>query len=309
MITILAGGTGSVKLIRGIHKQVKDINVISNVADNFWHHGLYICPDIDTTIYGLSNKLDLKKGWGISRDSFNFLNYMKEIKEETWFGLGDKDLSTHIIRTKMLKEGKNLEEITKFFTKKYKVPVDIIPASKVHYETHVITRNNRELHLQEYWIKHRGKVPITNIIYNNIEKTELSQDLKRVLEKSKIIIFAPGNPITSIGPIINIKGMKNLLKKLKSKVIAISPLVSNKAFSGPCLTYMKAIGVEPNMRGLIGFYSDITNGMIFDMEDKNNIERITDNKIRMNFYYTDIFMNTLKKETKLGQFIVSNFYN
>ena len=140
MITILAGGTGSVKLVRGLYNEFNEnITVISNVADNFWFHGLYVCPDIDTIIYGLSNYLDKKKGWGIKGDSFNFLNHMRDKGEEAWFGLGDRDLTTHVIRTKLLKEGKNLSEITDFFAKKYNIPIMVIPASNDHYDTRNIT--------------------------------------------------------------------------------------------------------------------------------------------------------------------------
>jgi LPPG:FO 2-phospho-L-lactate transferase len=271
MITILAGGTGSIKLVRGLYKEYKDITVISNVADNFWFYGLYICPDIDTIIYGLGNILDKKKGWGIKGDSFNFLKHVKEIGEESWFGLGDKDLTTHIIRTKMLKEGQKLSEITEFFTKKYNLPVRIIPASNDHYETHIITKSNKELHLQEFWIKYKGSVPISDIIYHNIEKSQITQSINEVLHDSKIIIFAPGNPITSIGPIINLASFNKIIKLLKKKVVIISPLISNKAISGPSEIYMKAKNMEPTIKGLIDFYSEFTNNMIFSKKDKKEI--------------------------------------
>ena len=178
MITVLAGGTGSVKLVRGLFSQYKDMVVISNVADNFWFYGLYICPDIDTIIYGLSNKLDKKKGWGIEKDTFNFLNYMKSIDEETWFGLGDKDLTMHVLRTKMLKEGKKLSEITDYFTKKYNIPIRIIPASDNHYETHIVTTNKKEIHLQEFWIKYKASIPISDIFYHGIEKAHLTESIR-----------------------------------------------------------------------------------------------------------------------------------
>ena len=170
MITILAGGTGSVKLVRGMYKESENITIISNVADNFWHYGLYVCPDIDTIIYGLSNNLDKKKGWGVKGDSFNFLKYMTTLGTETWFNLGDKDLTTHVLRTQLLKEGRSLTEITKFFTDKYGLSLLVAPASDTHYESNIVTEGNKRIHLQEYWIKYKGSVPVYDIIYNNIEK-------------------------------------------------------------------------------------------------------------------------------------------
>lgn len=308
MITILAGGTGSVKLVRGMYGESENITIISNVADNFWHYGLYVCPDIDTIIYGLSNNLDKKKGWGVKGDSFNFLKYMTTLGIETWFNLGDKDLTTHILRTQLLNEGRSLTEITKYFTEKYNLSLIVAPASDIHYESNIVTKGNKRIHLQEYWIKYKGSVPVYDIIYNNIEKARVTSQARERLEKSQLILFAPGNPITSIGPIINIPGMKNLLKKLKNKIVMISPLISNKAVSGPCENYMKAKNISPNLSGLVDFYSDIASTMIFDKLDKPEIERkIKNDYPDINFCYTDILMTNLRKETSLARYIISNF--
>ncbi len=308
MITILSGGTGSVKLARGMYGESENITIVANVADNFWHYGLYICPDIDTIIYGLSNNLDKKKGWGVKGDSFNFLKYMTTLGTETWFNLGDKDLTTHILRTQLLKEGRSLTEITKYFTEKYNLSLLVAPASDTHYESNIVTEGNKRIHLQEYWIKYKGSVPVYDIIYNNIKKARVTSQARERLEKSQLILFAPGNPITSIGPIINIPGMKNLLKKLKNKIVMISPLISNKAVSGPCENYMKAKNISPNFSGLVDFYSDIASTMIFDKLDKPEIERkIKNDYPDINFCYTDILMTNLRKETSLARYIISNF--
>src|SRR5215218_4291578 len=117
MITVLAGGTGSVKLVRGLAALEKNMTVISNVGDNIWIYGLYVCPDIDTIIYGLANLLDKKRGWGIKDDSFQCLAQLKKIGAQTWFGLGDRDISTHLLRTSMKRSGKRLSEITNVLKK------------------------------------------------------------------------------------------------------------------------------------------------------------------------------------------------
>jgi LPPG:FO 2-phospho-L-lactate transferase len=310
MITVLAGGTGSVKLVRGLYSQYKNMVVISNVADNFWFCGLYVCPDIDTIIYGLSNKLDRKKGWGIEKDTFNFLNYIKSIGEEAWFGLGDKDLTMHVLRTKMLKEGKKLSEITDFFTKKYNIPIRIIPASDDHYETRIITKTKKEIHLQEFWIKYKASIPISDIFYHGIEKAKLTESINEALYNSKAIIFAPGNPITSIGSILNIQSLSKIIKSLKEKVIMISPFVSNKIISGPSEIYMSAKNINPSIKGLIDFYSEFSTNMIFSKEDKKDIEKeIAKNYPEINFHFTDIIMNNSVKEEVLAKYLISNFIN
>jgi LPPG:FO 2-phospho-L-lactate transferase len=313
MIAILAGGTGSVKIVRGMYQETKDIAVISNVADNFWCYGLYICPDIDTIIYGLSNNIDKKKGWGIKGDTFRVLEYMKKIGEDSWFGLGDKDLSTHILRTKMIKEGKKLSEVTDFFAKKYNIPISIIPASDNHYETHVITKARKEMHLQEYWVKNKGILPISDIVYHQIEKAVLSDEARETLQKSKLIIFAPGNPISSIGPIINLNQFKETVKPYRKKIVSVSPFVSDKAISGPSEKYMQAKGIEPSAQGIIDFYSEYCENFIFSDDDKNRVETKKDggrgNKNNTNLYYTNIVMDSLEKERRLAKYILSEFYH
>src|SRR2546427_13120401 len=127
MITILAGGTGSVKLVRGVASQTRAISVISNVGDNYWLYGLYICPDIDTILYGLADILDTEKGWGIKKDTYGFLRQMEMLGEETWFKEADRDAAIHLMRTNMLKNGKNLSDITECMFQKVAIGTETIP--------------------------------------------------------------------------------------------------------------------------------------------------------------------------------------
>ena len=121
MITVLAGGTGSVKLVRGIASQVSDVTVINNVGDNYWLYGMYICPDIDTIMYGLAGILDEERGWGVKKDTNNFLRQMEVFGKDTWFRIGDRDAATHLIRTNMLKDGRNLSDITEWMCEKFAI--------------------------------------------------------------------------------------------------------------------------------------------------------------------------------------------
>jgi LPPG:FO 2-phospho-L-lactate transferase len=151
-------------------------------------------------------------------------------------------------------------------------------------------------------------MPVYDIIYNNIKNARVTLQAQRALEESRLILFAPGNPITSIGPIISIPGMKNLLKKLKNKIVMVSPLISDRAVSGPCEIYMKSKNISPNLRGLIDFYSEIANTMIFDKLDEAEIEKKLKNDYsEINFCYSNILMTNLRKETSLARYIISNF--
>jgi len=126
LITILAGGSGSVKIVRGLASHRSDINVITNVGDNYWLYGMYICPDIDTITYGLADLLDHDIGWGIKKDTFGFLRQMEIFGEETWFRIGDRDTATHLTRTNMLKNGKSLSYITKWMCEKFSIEIKVI---------------------------------------------------------------------------------------------------------------------------------------------------------------------------------------
>ena len=249
MITILAGGTGSVKIVRGLASQRSDVNVISNVGDNYWLYGLYVCPDIDIMIYGLSDLLDQEKGWGLKKDTFGFLRQMEIFGEETWFRIGDRDTATHLTRTNMLKNGKSLSDITKWMCEKFAIETKIIPVSDHSIETRIET-DKGELHLQEYWVKYRGKDTITGIEYVGSDKARPNPEALNAIHDASLVVIAPGNPLTSIGPMIQLKGVRKELIKNKRKVVAVSPIVGDKAFSGPAGKYMEAAGLEVSAYGI-----------------------------------------------------------
>jgi LPPG:FO 2-phospho-L-lactate transferase len=305
MITVLAGGTGSVKLVRGLVAQHDKVNVITNVGDNYWLYGLYVCPDIDTIIYGLADLLDQDKGWGIKKDTFNFLRQMEVFEEETWFGVGDRDAATHLIRTNMLKNGKNLSDITKWMCKKFAVTANIIPVTDNTVETR-ITTNKGELHLQEYWVKYRGMDPVEGIQYIGADKARPNPEAINAIHDADIVILAPGNPLTSIGPMLQIKGIRKELSKIKRKVIAVSPLIGDKSISGPAAKYMQAAGIESNAYGLAKMYSDVCSNVIVDTKDKALVKKIQE--LDMKAYETKITMKNKLAEDALANFILKQVH-
>ena len=301
MITILAGGTGSVKLVRGLVAQENDVNVISNVGDNYWLYGMYVCPDIDTIIYGLADLLDYERGWGIKKDTFNFLRQMEVFGEDTWFRIGDRDAATHLIRTNMLKNGKNLSDITKWMCEKFAVTAKIIPVTDNSVETRIIT-DKGELHLQEFWVKYRGKDKVEGIQYIGSDKARPNPEAINAIHDSSMIILAPGNPLTSIGPMLQIKGIRKELSKVKKKVVAVSPLIGNKAISGPAGDYMEAAGIETNAYGLAKMYSDVCSNIVVDSKDKLLIKKIQG--LDMKVYDSKILMKNKAAEEALASFII-----
>ena len=305
MITVLAGGTGSVKLVRGLVSQHDKVNVITNVGDNYWLYGLYVCPDIDTIIYGLADLLDQDRGWGIKKDTFNFLRQMEVFGEATWFGVGDRDAATHLIRTNMLKNGRNLSDITKWMCEKFAITANIIPVTDNTVETR-ITTNKGELHLQEYWVKYRGMDKVEGIQYIGADKARPNPDAINAIHDADMVIIAPGNPLTSIGPMLQIKGIRKELSKNKRKVIAVSPLIGEKSISGPAAKYMQAAGIESNAYGLAKMYSDVCSNVIVDTKDKALISKIQG--LDMKAYETKITMKDKLAESALANFILKQVH-
>ena len=305
MITILAGGTGSVKLVRGIATQTRDISVISNVGDNYWLYGLYICPDIDTILYGLADILDTDKGWGIKKDTYGFLRQMEVLGEETWFNIGDRDAAIHLLRTNMLKNGKNLSDITEWMCRKFAIDTKIIPVTDNSVETRIVT-NKGDLHLKEYWVKYKCQDKVEGIKYVGADKARANPAAVNAIHDSKLVIIAPGNPLTSIGPILSIKGIRKELSKSKKKVVVVSPLIGNAAISGPATKYMEAAGMEVSVYGLAKMYSEVASHMVIDTADRLLTRKIEN--LDMKVYETKIRMKDKKDEEALASFILKQVH-
>jgi len=304
LITLLAGGTGSVKLARGISKMRDDLTVISNIADNIWFHGLYICPDIDTITYGLAYILDKKRGWGVMDDSFMFMEQMKKLGQDYWFKIGDKDLALHIVRTNFLNKGKSLSWITEWIRKKFSISSRIIPASDDHVETRIETSQG-EMHIQEFWVKNHAELDISYIRYNGIETATANSRAVESIKNSELVIIAPGNPISSIGPIISLPIIRKELESKKDSVIAVSPIVGNSPLSGPASKYMQVMGMESSPFGIASYYKDIASNLVISRMDDEYQYKI--NKLGINVYKTNIVMQNLQDEITLSNYILSNF--
>jgi len=306
LITILAGGTGSVKVVRGLASQRTDVNVVCNVGDNYWLYGMYVCPDIDTITYGLAELLDVDRGWGIKKDTFGFLRQMEIFGEETWFRIGDRDTATHLIRTNMLKNGSSLTTITKWMCEKFALETKIIPVTDATVETR-ITTDKGELHLQEYWVKYRGLDSIEGIQYVGADKCRPNPEAVNAIHDAQLVIIAPGNPLTSIGPMLAMKGIRKELSKNKNKVVAISPIIGNAPVNGPAGKYMEAAGIEVSPFGVAKMYADVCTHFVIDTKDKMLTKKIE--SLNMKVYDTNIKMTNKKTEDALGTFLLKQIHN
>jgi LPPG:FO 2-phospho-L-lactate transferase len=302
LITLLAGGTGSVKMARGLSKTTDDLIVITNIADNIWLYGLYICPDIDTITYGLAGILDKDRGWGVIDDSFVIMEQMKKLGQDYWFKIGDKDLALHIVRTKFLKEGKSLSWITEWIQKKFSISTIIIPASDDHVETRIETSSG-EMHIQEYWVKNRAELDISNIRYYGIQRAKVNARAIESIRNSELIVIAPGNPISSIGPIISLPAIRKELESKKDNVIAVSPIIGNTALSGPASKYMQVMGIESSPFGVALRYKDITSNLVIAEFDNDYEGKIR--ALGIDVHKTNIVMENAQDEITLSNYILN----
>ena len=273
-IVALAGGVGGAKLARGLALVVphEDLTVIVNTGDDFVHLGLNISPDLDTVMYNLAGISNENTGWGRQNETWNTFENLKKIGSETWFNLGDSDLATHLERTRLLREGKNLTEVTQILCEKYKLDVRVLPMTDVEVMTIINTKEYGELPFQEYFVKYSFKPQLIGYSYRNIEKAYLNAETKRLLEAADIVIFCPSNPWLSIFPILAVKDFRDILKN--RICIAVSPIVGNNALKGPAAKIFKEMNVEPSAMEVARLYVDIIDGFVLDIQNQDESNQI-----------------------------------
>jgi len=239
-------------------------------------------------------------------DSFVFMEQMRRLGEDYWFKIGDKDLALHTVRTRLLNEGKSLSWITEWIRKRLSISTVILPASDKHFETRIETPVG-EMHIQEYWVKNHAQLDILNVRYEGIEQANPSTKTLNAIRNSEMIVIAPGNPISSIGPITSIPSVRKELELRKKKVIAVSPIVGNQALSGPASKYLQAMGIESSPAGIASFYSDIVSNLVIAESDNGYENKIESNGVDV--YKTNIIMENEQDEINLSNYILKIFNN
>jgi LPPG:FO 2-phospho-L-lactate transferase len=298
-VVVLSGGTGSAKFLRGL-QNVARFTVIANVGDNAWFHGLYVCPDIDIVTYTLAGIADAKKGWGIRGDEFKALGQLKRLGEATWFNIGDLDMATHIFRTALMKKGKNLTEVTATIARRLGVRgATILPATDEEVETHIITKEKGEMHLQEFWVKEKGRLTPKRVRYVGARKAHMSKEVAKAISSASRIIISPANPLTSITPILSIGGFRKLLSKSKAKKVAVSPMLGEGAFSGPAAGLLSARGLKPTSEGVARLYKGVIDVLVVDESDRSQARAIE--RAGVSCVLTSTLMKTREDETRLAK--------
>ncbi|MFX0002509.1 MAG: 2-phospho-L-lactate transferase [Candidatus Hodarchaeota archaeon] len=301
---VLAGGVGAAKLIEGLAQIINPelLKIIVNTGDDIELFGLKICPDLDIITYTLANLVDREKGWGFINETFNCLNILKNYYDSGWFNLGDKDLATHIYRTDLFKQDYNKAEITDLICQNLGVRAHLIPMCNEAVETFITTPLG-SMHFEEYFIKHQCKPEILNIEFKGIEKANPVNNVLSYIKRAKKVIICPSNPIVSIGTILQVKGIKDVLSKVKKKVSAISPIIQGAAVKGPADKMMRFYGLEVSCLGVANFYKDILGNLIIDNRDcelKSKIE-----ELGIKAYCYDTLMVDKKSKIDLANHVIN----
>ena len=273
-VTYISGGVGGAKFAKGLNR-IKDIDltILVNTGDDEHIHGVFLSPDIDTVIYNLAG-IEGEFGWGVKNDKFTVNNELKKFYDMD-FRIGDTDLATNLYRSQMINQGKTLTEITKNIKNKFELSCEIIPMSDDRISTKLITKNNKKLDFQEYFVEKKGKPRIKNIVYEGSRLAKVNEATISKIRSSDLVIIGPSNPLLSIGPILSLSKLKKELISHKN-VIIISPFIAKDAIKGPSKKNFEDMGFSPDIGGIKKYYKNIGNKYIvhFGESDKkmNTVE-------------------------------------
>ena len=268
MIAVLAGGTGAAKFVRGLTGVVRqnELAIIVNTGDDLQWWGLHVSPDIDTLIYCLAGCLDQSKGWGVSSDSFACLDQMSRFDEPTWFNVGDRDLALHLYRTRLLSEGQSLTEATRRVAEGLGVEARVLPMSDQSVRTMVHTPHG-SLSFQEFFVRDRYKPEVIGVEYRNDCEIEPGPMVLETIRTADAIIIGPSNPITSIGPILSVPGIRQAVCEAAAPVVCVSPIVGGSAVTGPAGQLMQAEGFDVSVAGVAKVYEGLLDVIVADSQD------------------------------------------
>jgi len=268
MITVLTGGTGGAKFVEGLQQVIasEDLTLIVNTGDDLLWWGLYVSPDIDSITYVLSGMLSKERGWGVKGDTFFCMQHMGQLGQPIWFHAGDRDLAVHILRSKLLAEGKTLSEVTAEIADKLGVKARILPMSNSRVETRVLTPLG-ELSFEEYFVQRWYQDPVESVRFAGAADAEPAPGVIDAIVNADLVLLAPSNPITSIGPILAVPGVREALHKTKGRIAAVSPIVAGEAVAGPAGILMAAQGLPVSVAGVAQAYHDFLDMLIIDVRD------------------------------------------
>src|SRR5689334_9179719 len=304
MIVVLSGGTGGAKFVDGLRQVVpsKDLTIIVNTGDDLEWWGLYVSPDLDSITYVLAGLLSKERGWGVKGDTFFCLQAMGELGEPIWFHAGDRDLAVHLLRTKLLRQGKTLTEVAADIATRMGVQARILPMCNARVETRVDTPIG-ELSFEEYFVQRWYQDPVNSVRFAGAEKAEPAPGVIDAILSATVVLLAPSNPVTSIGPILAVPGIVEALKQTRAPVAAVSPIIGNTAVSGPAGILMAAQGLPVSIAGVARAYREFLDVLVVDKRDAEAAQELKQTGLRV--HCANTIMSTADEKIELAREILS----
>ena len=300
MITVLTGGTGGAKFVDGLRRVVpaEELTIIVNTGDDQEWWGLYISPDVDSITYVLAGILSSERGWGVRGDTFHCLRAMKDLGEPTWFSVGDRDLGVHLLRTKLLSQGCTLSEVTRVIAGRFGLGARILPMSDQRVQTRIDTPAG-ELSFEEYFVKRWFQDPVNSVRFAGASESEPAPGVVDAINDARAVLIAPSNPVTSIGPILAVPGIREALANASAPVVAVSPVIGQSAVSGPAGTLMAAQGMEVSIRGVANAYKEFLDMLVAHPSDSALAAELTTPRFQV--HCENILMDSLEQREQVAR--------
>jgi LPPG:FO 2-phospho-L-lactate transferase len=300
MIVVLTGGTGGAKFVDGLRRVLppKELTIIVNTGDDHLWWGLYVSPDVDSIVYILADMLSSERGWGVRGDTFHCLQAMKGLGEEAWFSVGDRDLATHLLRTQLLSQGQTLSSATSYIAQKFGVRSRILPMSDMRVETRIDTPVG-DLSFEEYFVKRWYQDPVNAVRFAGASEAEPAPGVVEAITSAQAVLIAPSNPVTSVGPILAVPGIRGALQITRAKVVAVSPIIGKVAVTGPAANLMMAQGLQVSIAGVAKAYEGFLDILIADDSDAAAAQSVTSDGLQV--HCTNILMRDTEDKTRIAR--------
>ena len=298
----LAGGVGGAKLALGLSKTLppSQLTIVVNTGDDEVFHGLHVSPDVDTVMYTLAGLSNPETGWGITGETFQALERLKEYGADAWFNLGDKDLATHIRRTDLLRQGCSLSEVTQSLRSALGVEHPILPMSDDPVRT-MLSTDIGELPMQTWFVKHRCEPAVSEIRFAGVEHAQPAPEFERALSESDALVFCPSNPFVSVAPILAVPRVRDAIEGFNGLRLAVSPIVGGQAIKGPAAKMMGELGIESSCVGVAKQYQGLCDVFVLDDVDGDRAGDIE--ALGMRAAVTNTMMITDADKVRLAEYI------
>lgn len=282
MITVLSGGVGAARFLSGLVQvhDPSDIWAVVNVGDDLELHGLHISPDLDTITYTLADAINPETGWGLAGETWQAMATLERYGGVSWFGLGDRDLGTHLHRTQRLGEGLSLTEVTDQITRAWGLSVNLLPVTNDRLRTKFYVDGEGEIGFQEYFVHRRHSVPVTGVRFDGADAARPGPDVLRVLADADVLVIAPSNPVISIEPVLAVPGVRQAVTDRRDCVVAVSPIVDGASVKGPADRLLHELGHEVSVVGVARLYAPLAATLVIDEADAALAEAVEAEGVR-----------------------------